>query len=94
MIKSLTTIKNVECPYCGYLLPMIYDENTNVSGLLVRCKGRNCKESFVLDIKNGTQRNLAVTEDKVEEFKQVFGDEYLEHLKEKYGSQLVVVAYK
>jgi hypothetical protein len=85
MIKSLTTIKNVECPYCGYLLPMIYDENTNVSGLLVRCKGRNCKESFVLNIKRGIQQGLPISDDIVEAYKKVFGADYIEHLQERYG---------
>lgn len=85
MIKSLATIKNVECPYCGYLLPMIYDENTNVSGLLVRCKGRNCKESFVLNIKRGIQQGLPIPDSVIEAYKLVFGDDYIEHLQERYG---------
>lgn len=32
----------VECPECGYLMPIEYDESASCHGVFVRCKGRGC----------------------------------------------------
>lgn len=42
----------VKCPYCGYEMPIKYDEETaEAKGLFVKCKGRNCKKEFEIKIK-------------------------------------------
>jgi len=43
--------KKVKCPYCGYLMPIEYDESSQCKGLYVRCKGKNCKKEFEIKIK-------------------------------------------
>lgn len=43
--------KKVECPYCGYRMPIFYDDKAECHGLTVRCKGRNCKKEFEIKIK-------------------------------------------
>ena len=78
-------IKTVVCPYCGYNLPLKYDDTTNVNGLYVRCKGKHCKMNFMLIIKNGVQKNTVPDQQTIEAFKQVFGAEYAEHLQESFG---------
>lgn len=45
----------VRCPYCGYIMPIQYDDNTICRGVFIRCKGRHCKKEFELVIKNGEQ---------------------------------------
>lgn len=90
-IDVFEDIKNVECPYCGYQLPIIYDKDTKVSGLLVRCKGRNCKRSFILEVNNGVQTSNVITKDTVNAFKLVFGDDYLEHLRNKFGNNIDII---
>ena len=40
----------VTCPYCGYQMPIEVTPNAVVRGLLVRCKGRNCKRIFEIRI--------------------------------------------
>lgn len=42
--------KKVKCPYCGYQMPIEYDENAKARGIFVRCKGRNCKKKFEIKI--------------------------------------------
>lgn len=91
LINKLSSIKNVECPFCGYSLPIIYDYDTNVSNLLVTCKGRQCKQSFILNIKQGVQQNASVSAEVIEAFKLVFGNDWLEHLTAKYGDNFRVV---
>ena len=91
VLETLETIKNVQCPYCGYLLPLIYTKDTTVSGLLVSCKGRQCKRNFVLNIKKGRQQNNVITSNTVYEFKVAFGDDYREHLHDKYGDVIEVI---
>lgn len=44
-------MKKVKCPYCGYEMPIKYDEKKSKSnGLFVKCKGRNCKKEFEIKI--------------------------------------------
>lgn len=45
----------IVCPYCGYELPIFFDEETNCENLIAMCKGRNCKKKFIINIKNNTQ---------------------------------------
>ena len=63
----------VICPYCGYRLPMWYSSNSNCKEILVICKGRSCKKSFNLIIKDGVQKNLVTDDDIIKAFKQFFG---------------------
>ena len=87
-LKILTSVKNVVCPYCGYKLPIVYDKDTVVKNLLVTCKGRQCKESFVLNIKRGIQHGLPIPSNVIDDFKKVYGDDYEEHLKYVYGNYI------
>lgn len=84
-LQVLKSVKNVVCPFCGYKLPIVYDKDTTVKNLLVSCKGRQCKESFILNIKNGVQRDLAISQEIVDSFKKIYGDDYKEHLDYVYG---------
>ena len=42
--------KKVRCPYCGYEMPVFFDDATQCNGLYIRCKGRNCKKVFEIKI--------------------------------------------
>jgi len=48
------TVK-VECPYCGYRMPVSYSEGAESRGLFITCKGRNCKKVFEIKIEKGQQ---------------------------------------
>ena len=44
-------MKEVICPFCGYKMPIRYDEKTaKAKGIFVKCKGRNCKKEFEVKI--------------------------------------------
>ena len=75
----------VICPYCGYRLPMWYSSNSNCQEILVNCKGRSCKKSFNLIIKDGVQKNLVPDDDIIKAFEQVFGSDYKKHISDKFG---------
>lgn len=45
----------VKCPVCGYKMPVFYDKNAASHGLLIACKGRNCKTVFEIKIRKGQQ---------------------------------------
>lgn len=45
----------VQCPVCGYKMPVSYGEEAECKGVMVPCKGRNCHVVFELKIKNGKQ---------------------------------------
>ena len=83
MLNSQT--KRVICPYCGYRLPLSYSSNSNCKEILVICKGRSCKKSFNLIIKDGVQKNLVPDDDIIKAFEQVFGSEYKKHISDKFG---------
>ena len=34
----------VQCPYCGYLLPVWWEDTAIAEGIWVRCKGKHCKK--------------------------------------------------
>lgn len=76
---------HVICPYCGYRLPILYSSNSNCKEILVNCKGRSCKRSFNLIIKDGVQKNLVPDDDTISAFKQVFGSDYKKHISEIFG---------
>lgn len=75
----------VICPYCGYRLPMWYSSNSDCREILVVCKGRSCKKSFNLIIKDGVQKNLVPDDDIIKAFEQAFGSEYKKHISDKFG---------
>ena len=45
----------VVCPHCGYKMPLIFKSNSNSNGVFLMCKGRSCKKTFELIIKDGIQ---------------------------------------
>lgn len=47
--------KRVKCTECDYIMPLTYSENAECRGVFVQCKGRNCKKTFEIKIKNGKQ---------------------------------------
>lgn len=47
--------QKVVCPYCGYEMPIWYDESAESDGVTVTCKGRNCHSVFEIKIKFGEQ---------------------------------------
>ena len=42
--------KKIICPYCGYEMPVFFDEWAVSKGVYIRCKGRNCKKIFEIRI--------------------------------------------
>ena len=46
----------VECPRCGYKMPVFYDADAECKGIHVACKGRNCKHIFEVKIVHGKQQ--------------------------------------
>jgi len=49
------SIIRVQCPECGYKMPISYTEEAECDGVMVFCKGRNCHAVFQLKIKRGKQ---------------------------------------
>lgn len=47
--------KRIKCPYCGYSMPIFYTEKACGSGIIAKCKGRNCGKIFEIKVKNGDQ---------------------------------------
>ena len=43
--------KKIECPYCGYKMPIFYTKEAKCKGIWVKCKGKNCKKEFEIKIK-------------------------------------------
>jgi len=52
--KSKRTVQ-VKCPVCGYHMPLFYADGAVCEGVMVSCKGRNCRAVFELNIKDGKQ---------------------------------------
>lgn len=48
--------KKVKCPYCGYEMPLFYDENAESRGIYAKCKGRNCGKEFEVVIQKGQEQ--------------------------------------
>lgn len=48
-------MEKVQCPYCGYKMPLTKNETAECNGIFVRCKGQKCKKVFEVKIKNGKQ---------------------------------------
>lgn len=45
------TVKTrVKCPFCGYLMPVLYDKSAFCKGVFLKCKGRHCKKEFEIKI--------------------------------------------
>ncbi len=51
--------KKVKCPYCGYEMPLFYDENAESRGVYAKCKGRNCGKVFEIMIRRGREQQEA-----------------------------------
>ena len=47
--------RKVECPYCGYKMPLTHTEKAVCRGVFIRCKGRNCKKIFEIRIDDKTK---------------------------------------
>ena len=47
--------RKVECPYCGYMMPIFYDKTAHSDGVTVTCKGRKCHAVFTIKIISGEQ---------------------------------------
>jgi transcription elongation factor Elf1 len=43
-------LKNVTCPYCGYKMPIRFNDKAVSKGVFVKCKGKNCKKEFEIKI--------------------------------------------
>lgn len=56
IIEEVNDLNRVRCPKCGYEMPTSYDGNAECSGVIMRCKGRQCHEVFELRIKKGMQK--------------------------------------
>ena len=53
-IKDKRVIR-VQCPVCGYIEPISYTDEAECDGVMVLCKGMNCRAVFELRIRNGKQ---------------------------------------
>lgn len=51
MEKRINDLKKVECPYCGYKMPVYLAVYAKSTGIFIRCKGRNCKKLFEICVK-------------------------------------------
>lgn len=49
-MKMLKKRNKIKCPYCGYEMPLYYDEKSICKGVFIVCKGRNCKKEFEIVI--------------------------------------------
>lgn len=45
----------VECPDCGYKMPIFFTDKADCNGVMISCKGRNCHSVFEVKIKYGKQ---------------------------------------
>lgn len=45
----------VACPFCGYRMPVFFNESSECRGIYITCKGRGCKQKFEIAVKNGKQ---------------------------------------
>lgn len=43
--------RKIECPFCGYKMPILADNAAEAKGIYVRCKARHCKKEFEIKIK-------------------------------------------
>ena len=50
MDSSSNGKKKVECPFCSYKMPLMFDSRTRCEGLYVRCKNKKCKKVFEVKI--------------------------------------------
>ena len=54
-IEKMKNTVRVECPVCGYKMPVSYTGEAECKGVMVVRKGRNCHAVFELKIKKGKQ---------------------------------------
>ncbi len=50
--KLVRIIEKIQCPFCGYEMPIYKDKNAIAKCVYVKCKGRNCKRLFEINIEN------------------------------------------
>lgn len=43
-------MENIECPYCGYRMPITFSKEAKCKGVFVKCKGKKCKKIFEIKI--------------------------------------------
>lgn len=86
-VSSVSNMANnrIICPYCGYRLPISFSSTACCKEISVICKGRNCKKSFNVIIKDGVQKNLVPDDDTIYAFQQVFGKDYKKHIHDVFG---------
>lgn len=48
-------MNRVECPECNYKMPIFFGKTAECSGVMVPCKGRNCRAFFEIKIVKGKQ---------------------------------------
>ncbi|WP_373102596.1 hypothetical protein [Blautia obeum] len=54
-IEVKNSMHRVQCPECGYTMPIFFKESAECKGVMVACKGRNCHAFFEVKLKNGKQ---------------------------------------
>lgn len=42
--------QKIKCPFCGYEMPIYFDDKSECKGVFIRCKGRNCKKVFEIKL--------------------------------------------
>ena len=53
--KEQLTMMQVKCPYCGYRMPVFYEDDAMSKDVHIVCKGRNCRKLFEIRITEGKQ---------------------------------------
>lgn len=48
-------MKKIKCPYCGYTMPVRFNDTSFSKGVFIKCKGKNCKQVFEIKIIKGKQ---------------------------------------
>ena len=43
-------MKKIECPYCGYKMPVWAEKNAKTSGIWVKCKNKKCSKEFEIKL--------------------------------------------
>ena len=54
-MKQKEEYLQVQCPVCGYKMPIFYTNDAASKGVMVSCKGRHCSCVFELKIEKGKQ---------------------------------------
>lgn len=49
------SMHQVQCPECGYKMPIFFEDSAECRGVMVACKGRNCHAFFEVKLKDEKQ---------------------------------------